>query len=404
VLDAALEQLPVDPAKREVICRTDAGGTSHTLAAACRERYVRFIGGVQVHAPLAGVILALPQSAWQPTVSADGSQIRETGEVAEITDLVGLSPWPPGSRMLVRREQPHPGAQLRFTDVDGYRYQVFVTDLPDADLAYLEALYRGRGRMECRIRDAKDTGLANLPSHDFTINTAWLALVLIAADLLAWLKALCLQGELANAEPKRLRYTLLHTAGVLVRSARRTTLRLAVGWPWATDLLTAFARLPGWAPAPADQPPPPAHHNGDTTNTAQPRPQAGHHPPPPNRRIHTTRPPTPTQRARACGPSSEPLARPLQHRAQAYRKIRAKDTPKTCADSKPAWCNTFRASCAIDCVVMGPHGARDEPEPRWSNTMQVKRCANRRTTRLSEEAAMAYPPSHSRGGPDPITV
>jgi hypothetical protein len=250
VLDAALRQLPVDPAKQQVICRTDAGGTSHALAAACRERQVRFIGGVRLPAPLADVILALPRSAWQPTVSADGSQIRETGEVAEITDLVGLSPWPTGSRMLVRREQPHPGAQLRFTDVDGYRYQVFVTDLPDADLAYLEAMYRGRGRMECRIRDAKDTGLANLPSHDLAINTAWLTLVLIAADLLAWLKTLCLQGELASAAPKRLRYTLLHTAAVLVRSARRTTLRLAAGWPWATDLLTAFARLPGWAPAP----------------------------------------------------------------------------------------------------------------------------------------------------------
>jgi hypothetical protein len=250
VLDAALGQLPVDPAQQQVICRTDAGGTSHALAAACRERQVRFIGGVRLPAPLADVILALPRSAWQPTVSADGAQIRETGEVAEITDLVGLSPWPTGTRMLVRREQPHPGAQLRFTDVDGYRYQVFVTDLPDADLAYLEALYRGRGRMECRIRDAKDTGLANLPSHDLAINTAWLTLVLIAADLLAWLKTLCLQGELASAQPKRLRYTLLHTAGVLIHSARRTTLRLAAGWPWATDLVAAFARLPGWAPAP----------------------------------------------------------------------------------------------------------------------------------------------------------
>ena len=256
------------------------------------------------------VILALPRSAWQPTVSADGSQIRETGEVAEITDLVGLSPWPPGSRMLVRREQPHPGAQLRFTDVDGYRYQVFVTDLPDADLAYLEALYRGRGRMECRIRDAKDTGLANLPSHSFTINTAWLTLVLIAADLLAWTKTLCLDGELATAEPKRLRYTLLQTAGC--SSAQRGAPRC--GWP------PAGHGPPTWSPRspgspdgpqpPADQPSPPAHPNRDISTTAQPRPQADHHPPSPNRRIHAARPPTPTQRARACEPSSGPPVRP----------------------------------------------------------------------------------------------
>lgn len=250
VLEAALAQLPVDPARRQVICRTDAGGTSHDLAAACRERRVQFIGGVRLSAQLAGMVLTLPRSRWQSTVSADGAEIRETGEVAEITDLVELVGWPAGTRMLVRREQPHPGAQLRFTDVDGYRYQLFVTDLPEADLSYLEALYRGRGRMECAIRDAKDTGLANLPSHDFTINSAWLTLVLIATDLLAWTKALCLDGELKTAEPKRLRYTLLHTAGMLVRSARRTTLRLAAAWPWATDLLTAFTRLPGWTPAP----------------------------------------------------------------------------------------------------------------------------------------------------------
>jgi Transposase DDE domain group 1 len=250
VLEAALAQLPVDPAERQVICRTDAGGTSHELAAACRARCVRFVAGVRLSAQLADTVLTLPRSRWQPTVSADGSQIRDTGEVAEITDLVNVSGWPIGTRMLVRREQPHPGAQLRFTDLDGHRYQLFVTDLPDSDLPYLEALYRGRGRMECAIRDLKDTGLANLPSHDFAINNAWLMLVLIAADLLAWTKTLCLDGALATAEPKRLRYTLLHTAGVLVRSARRTTLRLAADWPWAIDLLTAFIRLPGWATAP----------------------------------------------------------------------------------------------------------------------------------------------------------
>jgi hypothetical protein len=157
-----------------VICRTDAGGTSHELAAGCRQRHVRFIGGVRLSAQLAETVLSLPRSQWQPTISADGSEIRETGEVAELTDLVEVSGWPAHTRMLVRREQPHPGAQLRFIDLDGYRYQLFVTDLPDADLGYLEALYRGRSRMECAIRDGKDTGLANLPSHDFAINTAWL--------------------------------------------------------------------------------------------------------------------------------------------------------------------------------------------------------------------------------------
>ena len=135
---------------------------------------------------------------------------------------------------------------LDITDVDGHRYQVFLTDHPSEDITFLEALYRGRGRCECSIRDAKDTGLENFPSQSFAINAAWLSVVLMAGDLLAWTKGLCLEGDLARAEPRRLRYTLLHTAGIVVRSARRTTLRLAEGWPWADDLVAAFGRLPTW--------------------------------------------------------------------------------------------------------------------------------------------------------------
>ena len=247
VLEASLAQLPVDPRSHEVIVRTDSGSTSHGLAEAARAHSVRFIGGCQMKAPLAQVVTTVPKKRWKKAISSDGTEALETGQVAEITDLVDLSAWPEGTRMLARRELPHPGAQLRFTDVEGYRYQVFVTDLPDTDICYLEALYRGRGRVECAIRDAKDTGLANLPSHSFAINAAWLAVMMIASDLLAWMKGLCLDGELARAEPKRLRYTLLHSAGLIVSSARRTTVRIAAGWPWADELVGAFGRLPSWA-------------------------------------------------------------------------------------------------------------------------------------------------------------
>ena len=246
VLEASLAQLPVDPIRSEVIVRTDSGGTSHGLADAARDRGVRFIGGVPLHAPLAQVVISVPKICWQKAISSDGTEELETGQVAEVTDLVDLSAWPEGTRMIARREMPHPGAQLRFTDVEGYRYQVFVTDLPDPDICYLEALFRGRGRIECSIRDAKDTGLANLPSHSFAINAAWLTVVLMAGDLLAWMKGLCLEGDLARAEPKRLRYTLLHSAGLLVSSARRRTVRIAAGWPWADELVGAFGRLPSW--------------------------------------------------------------------------------------------------------------------------------------------------------------
>jgi hypothetical protein len=247
VLEASLAQLPVDPVSHEVIVRTDSGGTTFGLAQAARERNVRFVGGVRMWAPTAQVVTTLEKNRWKKAISSDGTEELETGQVAEVTDLIDLSSWPVGTRMIARRELPHAGAQLRFTDVDGYRYQVFVTDLADPDIRYLEALYRGRGRVECAIRDAKDTGLANLPSHSFAINAAWLVVVLIAADLLAWMKGLCLEGELARAEPKRLRYTLLHAAGILVSSARRTSVRIAAGWPWADELVDAFGRLPSWA-------------------------------------------------------------------------------------------------------------------------------------------------------------
>jgi hypothetical protein len=249
VLDESLAQLPVDPATSEVIARADTAGCSHRFTEACQERGVRFVVGHKLSAAIAAVVIGMPKSRWQRAISADGIEERDSGEVAEITDLVDLTHWGEGTRMIARRELAHPGAQLTFTDVEGYRYQAFITDHPQDDVSFLDALYRGRGRCERRICDAKDTGLTNLPSASFAINAAWVALVLIAGDLLVWMKGLCLEGELASAEPKRLRYALLHTAGVLVRSARRTTLRIAEGWPWADELVAAFSRLPNWSTA-----------------------------------------------------------------------------------------------------------------------------------------------------------
>jgi hypothetical protein len=243
LLDAALAQLPVDPTQAQVIARTDSAALTHGFIDACREREVRFAVGHDLTAPIRIACLSVPKRRWQPAITADGTDEREHAQVAEITDLVDLSRWPEHTRMIVRREEPHPGAQLTFTDADGHRFQVLITDLDDPDIAYLEALHRGRGRCEQRICDAKATGLANLPSKDFAINQAWLQLVLVAQDLLAWTKLLCLDDELARAEPKRLRYTLLHAAGIIVRSGRRTRLRIANTWPWADQLVAAFTRV-----------------------------------------------------------------------------------------------------------------------------------------------------------------
>ena len=186
--------------------------------------------------------MAIPKRAWIPAITADGCDYRDDADIAEITGMVNLSLWPAGTRMIVRREIPHPGAQLSFTDIDGRRFQAFITNQTDPDIAYLEALQRGRGRAEKLICNLKDTGCTNLPSADFKINQAWLTTTLIAHDLLVWCQHLCLAGDLARAEPKRLRYTLLHTAGLIARTGRQTRLRLAQGWPWATELVDAFDR------------------------------------------------------------------------------------------------------------------------------------------------------------------
>lgn len=243
VLNDALAQLPIDPTEVEVIARSDTGGLSHGFLDGCRDRNVRFVIGHPLTAPIAAAVTELPRREWFAATTADGGEDRDSAQVAELTGLVDLDSWPVGTRMLVRREDPHPGAQLTFTDVGGHRYQVILTDLTDPDIAYIEAIYRGRGRAERRICDAKDTGLANLPSASFAINTAWVQCVLIAQDLLAWSQNLLLDDKLARAEPKRLRYCLLHVPGTIVRRSRQRWLRLPDDWPWTTQLIDAFDRL-----------------------------------------------------------------------------------------------------------------------------------------------------------------
>src|SRR3712207_2295230 len=142
--------------------------------------------------------------------------------VAEVTGLFDLSSWPRGMRLIVRKERPHPGAQLRITDLDGMRITAFVTNTRRGQLADLELRHRRRARAEDRIRCAKDTGLANLPLHDFAQNQIWCAIVALACDLLAWMQLLALTWHPARRwEPKRLRFRLYSLPGALARTARR---------------------------------------------------------------------------------------------------------------------------------------------------------------------------------------
>jgi hypothetical protein len=244
VLDEALEQLPravISDPECEIVLRADSAGAALELCQAARDARIGFLVGFDLTKQVRRAILSLPEHAWRPALRQDGHE-RDGAQVTEITDQLEFYDWPQRSRVIVRRERPHPCAQLSFTDIDGHRFQATLTDLPGSAVE-LERLHRGRARAEDRVRAAKQTGLENLPFREFALNAVWLELSLIAQDLSVWTQALCLDGELATCEPKTLRYRLLHTAGRLAFHARQARLRLQANWPWAGQLAAAFARL-----------------------------------------------------------------------------------------------------------------------------------------------------------------
>ena len=243
VLALALEQLPEADLGREILARADIGGRTHAFTSDCRDAGIRFSVGYEVEAKVREAIGELPEAAWQSAVDGDGTE-REGAQVTELTDHVDLSTWPEGTRLIVRRERPHPGAQLSVLDCEtGYRHTAFITDQGDEDIAALELRHRRRARVEDAIRVGKETGMRRMPFAAFAHNEAWLEISLLAQALLRWAGRLCLDGELTLAEPKRVRQRLLHVAGRLVRSGRRVALRLPRSWPWAEALVAAFARL-----------------------------------------------------------------------------------------------------------------------------------------------------------------
>lgn len=254
VIDAALEQLP--PAERgQVLVRTDGGGCSKQFMAHLVGLGLEYSVGFRASGPVQDALDALPIQAWKAALNPDGTARRDA-QVAELTHLLpthtrsGEPDWPPGMRVIARRELPAPNAQLRLTDRDGWRITLFATNTPRPrpgtgpgwHLADLELRHRQRGRCEDRIRTLKDTGLRNLPFHGFAHNQIWLEIIALAADLLTWTQTLAFSDHPARRwEPKRLRFRILNTAARIIRTGRQHRLRLPLGWPW-NDLIDH-----GWA-------------------------------------------------------------------------------------------------------------------------------------------------------------
>jgi hypothetical protein len=287
VLDQAVEALPPKH-RRRLMVTVDGAGASHDLVKhldklATRPGYqLTWSVGWELGERERQAIAAVPGEAWQLAVGRRG-EVRERRsdqacrdrecahrkcwiEEAHVTELTTilrdgrrdmLAAWPKAMRVFARRERPHPGAQLTlFETEDGWRYSLWATNLPHktsgwrGQVPYVDAAHRVHARVEDGVRTGKDCGYGKLPSQALAMNRAWFAAALIAAALIAWLKLIALDGDLAKAEPKTLRYRILHAAARLVRGARRRRLKIAAAWPWADAIVTAWDRLAALPQAP----------------------------------------------------------------------------------------------------------------------------------------------------------
>ena len=251
VVREALRQLPSHRSGtrpgRKILVRTDGAGCTHEFLDWLVGQRLSYSLGFTLPTDFEKVLTKIPKDVWTEAYDSNG-KIRDGAWVAEVTGLMDLSGWPTGMRVIIRKERPHPGAQLRITDIDGHRITAFATNTtpggPGTQLPDLELRHRRRARCEDRIRIAKDTGLRNLPLHDFTQNQIWLTVVALAVELTAWMQTLALASHDARRwEPKRLRLRLFTIAGRLARTGRRTRLHLSTHAPWTDLLTTAIDRL-----------------------------------------------------------------------------------------------------------------------------------------------------------------
>jgi Transposase DDE domain group 1 len=281
LVDASVAALP-RAWRRNLMVTVDGAGFSHKLLehldklASRRGHTLIYSCGWELDQREKAAIRLVPEHAWEIAIDHRG-EVRERRaddacsnldcghracwiEEAHVTELTGLlregpggdqlKGWPEPMRIFARRERPHPGAKLSlFEHEDGYRYQLWVTNLPATtkgwrgETAYIDAGHRVHARVEDAIRTGKDTGIGRFPSHGYAFNQAWLTAAMIAQILLAWLKLLALDGDLAKAEPKTLRYRVLNAAARLVRGGRRRRWKFATNWPWTEAITRAWQRI-----------------------------------------------------------------------------------------------------------------------------------------------------------------
>ena len=249
-----LDQLPGRSPRpgKSVLVRTDTAGGTHGFVEFLTKRRLSYSVGWMLPGNTPDLYRQLTElGAWEPAYDTNGEP-RDGADVAELTGSLDLEGWPEGMRIIVRRERPHPGAQLRFDDVDGYRVTAFATNTRGHQLADLEVRHRSRARCEDRIRIAKDSGLRNFPLKGFDQNQIWLAVVALAGEIEAWKSLLAFPThEIRRWEPKKLRMHVYAVPATIARTARRAVVHMKETARWAGAIVAGLDRLrslPGPAP------------------------------------------------------------------------------------------------------------------------------------------------------------
>ena len=229
---------------KKVLIRADTAGGTHDFLDFLTKRRLSYSVGWMLPATMPDLYRQLTDlGAWESAYDTSGEP-RDGADVAELTGVLDLDDWPAGMRVIVRRERPHPGAQLRFDDVDGYRLTAFATNTKGGQLADLEVRHRSRARCEDRIRIAKDTGLQNFPLKGFDQNRIWLAIVALAGDLQAWSGLLAFAGhEIRRWEPKKLRMHIYTIPATIARTGRRVVVHVKNTVRFAHDIVAGLNRL-----------------------------------------------------------------------------------------------------------------------------------------------------------------
>jgi len=261
VVDDAISQIPPDMAaghrpgddpdlvERAVVVRSDSAGGTHVFTKGLRGRNIGFQVVTRTQTAISAAIATANEDPdrWETAVDQDGSEAEPTDSglaaaVCEVTDLVDMKGWPKGTRLIIRRQPKHPGAQTTLLPDLDYRFWGHYTDQA-GDPVELDRQMRAHAHVEDHIQRLKDSGLERFPFTGWEANQAWLQTVMWATDLASWFQLLCLVGPLAKAKPRRLRWTFWHAPARIISTARRDIVRILDGWPTADEIVAAYRAI-----------------------------------------------------------------------------------------------------------------------------------------------------------------